>query len=138
MMTPLVSHLLTLLAGIFIGVVGQYFADRFTDQRRSQEQERKEKKRFAAAEALMPELIAEMREDLRTDPTGTKREFFPYDIGRIHAPGADKLFYEPKKHPDLRSKLTVLENHGYIVDVSISDTKRYRMTEHFVALLKNG
>ena len=84
----------------------------------------------------MPALIAEMRGDVLSDATGTKREFFPYNSGAIFAPGADKFFYDPETHPDLESKLVVLENHGYIIDVAVSDTARYRMTEEFVALLK--
>jgi hypothetical protein len=133
-MSPIATHLIALLVGVFIGASGQYFADRFTDQRRAQEGKRKSSQRFAEVEALMPALSAEMRQDVLADTTGTRREFFPYNIGVIFSPGPDKFFYEPQKHPDIVSQLVVLENNGYVIQVTEA---LYRMTEKFVTLLKS-
>ncbi len=84
----------------------------------------------------MPALFAEMRADVLRDTSGTKREFFPYNDGAICAPGPDTFYYAPSVHANLTSMLAVLENHQYIVDVTATDAKRYRMTEEFVGLLK--
>jgi len=82
----------------------------------------------------MPALSAEMRQDVLADTTGTRREFFPYNIGVIFSPDPDKFFYEPQKHPDIASQLVVLENNGYVIQVTEA---LYRMTEEFVTLLKS-
>jgi hypothetical protein len=98
-MSPIATHLIALLVGVFIGASGQYFADRFTDQRRAQEEKRKSSQRFAEVEALMPALSAEMRQDVLADTTGTRREFFPYNIGVIFSPDPDKFFLRTAEAP---------------------------------------
>lgn len=134
-MSSFVTHAITLVVGIVVGIAGKYFADFFTDRRHSYEESGKVRKQFSEAEALMPVLISEMREDVISDASGTKREFYPYDGGAIHMPG-NRFFYDPEKHPDIETKLTVLENLGYITNVATSDTARFRMSEEFVAMLK--
>ena len=62
--------------GVAIGALGQYFADRATDKRRSKETTRAAKATFESVRKQMPELIAEMKADLITPENVLLREFF--------------------------------------------------------------
>ncbi len=70
-MSPIATHLIALLTGVLIGAAGNYFADRFTDERRAKQRNREAKKQFREVEGLMPDLIAEMRTDIMEDVSGT-------------------------------------------------------------------
>lgn len=56
------------LLGTITGAAGAYYGDKFTDQRRKQEQKHGTNQAFAAVCLQMPELIAEMKEDLTREP----------------------------------------------------------------------
>jgi hypothetical protein len=70
------AYLITFLLGTAVGAAGQYFASRFTDQRRAQEARKTARSTFEQVRAAMPELIAEMKADLCKDGLGSVREFF--------------------------------------------------------------
>jgi hypothetical protein len=80
--------------------------------------------------SLMPRLIEEMSADIKGDPL--IREFFLLSKRWIMNYGDDPCFtYYMEDHENLSNKAKILENYGFIVDVSVSDTKKYRMLEHF-------
>jgi len=89
---------------------------------------------FAKIERLMPALLEEMREDLRTRPTA--REFVVLEKGWVYNSGGDPyLAYYSDGHEDLPGKLQVLENHGLIRDVTRTNVQRFRLEEQFVDYL---
>ena len=45
------------------------------------------------------------------------------------------LMYHHEDHPNLTGKITILENHGYIADVTPGNAPKYCMSEEFVELI---
>lgn len=88
---------------------------------------------FAEIAEQMPELLAEMKRDLQTEEGKFVREFFVLE--RSHCLGGSekpRFIYYEDDHPNLRGKLDILENHGYVIDVTPKNAPIYRMTEEFV------
>ena len=132
--SPVVSHLLTFLLGSLTGAAGKYMADRFTDQRRRKEDRCTERSQLGALERTMPELLSEMRADLREG--GAVREFvilsnphvqYTHDRARL-------VFYESSL-PDIRNYAAALCEVGYAEEITTSATPKFRLREHFVSLL---
>ena len=140
----MLSELLAFLLGTAVGAAGQYFASRFTDQRRRQEARRESKKQFLKVKTTIPKLIAEMHEDLTKPENDTIRHFLvlattpdvpPSGGGR----GARYcLAYYEDAHENLKGKITILENHGYVFDVTTGNASKYQLTEEFIELVRNA
>jgi Tfp pilus assembly protein PilX len=88
---------------------------------------------FSKIETLMPALIAEMSTDLKKYPV--RREFFVLSKSWSMNIKGDYLAYYFEDHDDLQSKIQILENCGFVINVNIGEVKRYRMVEDFVDLL---
>jgi hypothetical protein len=88
---------------------------------------------FAKAEQLMPELLSEMRHDLETHPV--RREFVLLRKGWSYWAKGNELVYFFEDHPDLLSKLQVLENLDCVREITYNNVKRFIMTESFVEFL---
>ena len=131
------SHLISFLSGAFMGASGKYLADRFTDQRRRQEASRESKKRFHTVRQQMPDLIDEMHQDLNEPGNESMRHFVISPTESVRLNVRAFVYYEDR-HPDLRDKATILENHGFIFEETTGKLPRYRMTEEFVGLLRSG
>ncbi|MHB0878432.1 MAG: hypothetical protein ACYC5O_20545 [Anaerolineae bacterium] len=83
---------------------------------------------FAKLERLMPDLLAEMRDDLRDCPTN--REFVLLGSRWVYNSGGKPFVsYYFENHADLENKMHVLENLGLIRDIAFNDVKRYVMSE---------
>ena len=78
-------------------------------------------------ERVMPELLAEMRQDLAGNPF--RREFVLLKRARGYWESGTELFYYFDDHPDLLSKVRILENEGFVRDVTTKNVQRYRMSE---------
>lgn len=92
---------------------------------------------FLEIKKLMPELIADFKDGLQQEDGQFVREFFVLGSKGHRLGGSEKprfIFYE-EDHNNLRGKLDILENRGYIVDVTPGNTPIYRMTEEFVRLV---
>jgi hypothetical protein len=89
--------------------------------------------RFTRLERLMPELLAEMREDLAANPL--IREFVVYKKGLSFWNGGTAFEYTSPDEASLLSKVQIIENTGLIRDITNKNVKRYRMTEEFVDYL---
>lgn len=91
---------------------------------------------FSKVKKLMPELIFEMEEDLSGSPF--VREFFAISkkwvMNFVRTPG---FVYYFEEHEDLLGKAQILENYGFIFDVTVGNAKKYRMTEEFVDLVSS-
>jgi hypothetical protein len=129
------SSVIGFLVGATTTATGAYFAAKFTDQRRENESAKQLKRVFLNIKKQMPELIAEFKTDL----AGSKltREFFVLTNKKDHLGGSQKhrfVYYE-EEHKNLRGKLDLLENEGFLVDMTPGNTPVYRMTEEFVDLI---
>lgn len=75
-MSPIITHLLIFVLGFITGVGGNYYAQKFTDRRRSKEISKVINKQFENVKNKMPDLIAEMKTDLQNPDYNLCREFF--------------------------------------------------------------
>lgn len=134
----LVSTITGFVAGVVTGATGSYLGNRLTDRRREQKESATAKRDFKSVRDQMPELIAEMKTDLAVESQRFVREFFVLPNRKVCLGGSEKprLIYYVEDHGDLHGKLSILENHGYIIDVTPKNTPIYRMTEEFVALVR--
>jgi len=92
---------------------------------------------FEKVKNMMPELITEFKTDLSTEDNKLIREFFVLPDRKVSLGGSVKprfIYYEDE-HKGLRNKIDILENHGFIIDVTPGNTPIYRMTEEFVELI---
>lgn len=95
---------------------------------------------FLQVKEQMPALIAEMKQDLESDRGKFVREFFA--MSKRHVLGGStkhRFVYYEEDHDNLRGQIDILENHGFVVDVTPKSVPIYRMSEDFVNLvLKYG
>ena len=78
----------------------------------------------------MPDLVAEMRGDLRDNPL--RREFVVLKKAWSYWAKGNELFYYYDDHADLDSKLQVLQSLGFVRDITYNNTKRFIFADHFV------
>ena len=94
---------------------------------------------FLEAERLMPELIAEMREDVRSDQTQLVRQF-----GILPSPGVvfghtkPRFVYFETEHPQLLLQVDWLEEMGFVVDVTPKSTPTFGIAPEFIRWLREG
>lgn len=131
-MDPFVTHMVTFLAGTATGAAGGYFASKYTDQRRRKESKKEAIETFKKVVVLMPELIREMKKDFCDPDYASVREFavIPNERVRFNSQQLRFAYYEDK-FVDLKGKVAVLENQGYVVDVTPGNAPIYRITEEF-------
>lgn len=131
------SYLITFLAGALTGASGKYLADKFTDQRRRQEGKSEAQNIFDSVEKQIPELIKEIKEDFKKLDCSLMREFYilPNDRVIFNSDGKMCLFYYEDRHNHLLQKIKILENNGYVYDVTETNTPKYRITEEFATFL---
>lgn len=131
------STLAGFLVGVATGAAGSYFGNKYTDRRKEREAARRTQRQFADVKKKMPELIAEMKADLSTADGQHVREFFVLEKRSHRLGGSEKprFCYYVEEHGDLHGKLSILGNHGYLIDVTPGNTPIYRMTEEFVELI---
>jgi hypothetical protein len=91
---------------------------------------------YRKACALMPELLAEMRQDISADESQLIRELLilPTKGVLFHSAKPRFVYYEDE-HPNLRGKLDILEDSGFLRDISPGDVPIFRMSEEFMALV---
>ena len=93
---------------------------------------------FLKAVKYMPELLKTFWDDLQSDQF--VREFFVIPNRQVRLGGSEKkrwIYYE-EDYSNLLNKLSILEEFGFIEDVSIGNAPIYRMTDDFIQmLLKN-
>lgn len=75
----------------------------------------------------MPDLLDAMRIDLQARPL--TREFVLLGKGWSYSPGGDEAMYYFEDHPELASKIGILQNNHLINDITRTNAKRYKMTE---------
>ena len=132
-----ISSAIGFLLGTLTGAAGKYYAEKFTDQRRKTESTRQLKQEFLNIKRQMPELIKEFKDDLSKANQKFIREFFVLENHKVVLGGSGKprFSYYEEEHPNLRGKVDILENQGFLIDVTPSNVPVYRMTEEFVHLV---
>ncbi|NTU44686.1 MAG: hypothetical protein HGA99_04060 [Chlorobiaceae bacterium] len=92
---------------------------------------------FMEAERMMPDLIAEMRVDVRSDDTQLIREFVPLSKRGIkfNHPKPQFVYYKTD-HPKLTLQLDWLKEMGLIIDVTPLTYPVYRMVPEFAKWLR--
>lgn len=89
---------------------------------------------FASLEAKMPELIEEMRSDLRSKPF--TREIIVLSKRVSYSPGDIPYFtYFHETHDDLLAKLQICEHYKAIYDVRRNQVPRWNLSEDFAEYL---
>lgn len=135
MTKEIITYCITFLAGVFTGAAASYLGNKYTDRRREQETRKKKRSKFREVQQQMPELIAEMHKDLDNPELQCIREFFVSKREYILNPGGPCFVYYENNHPNLQGKVHILENSGYVIDVTPGNAPKYRMTEEFVNLV---
>jgi hypothetical protein len=91
---------------------------------------------FQKVKSAMPDLVREMRADLSREGGEFVREFVLARKRWMMGPGtAHSFFYYYEDHDNLDGKIQILENYGFVTDVTTGNAKRYRLREEFVELL---
>jgi len=129
------TAIITFFLGLILGSIATYIVNKLTDKRRKKEAISEVKKEFLAAQQQMPELIAEIKNDLLQPGEGLIREFFLSNKGYVLNAGSKCFVYYEDDHSDLQSKIHILENLGFIIDITPGNAPKYRMTEEFVQLV---
>jgi hypothetical protein len=92
---------------------------------------------FLEAERLMPELIAEMRKDVRGDESKLIREFFVLTSRSAYISSTKSRFaYYLSDHPQLLIQIDWLEEMGTIIDITLNNAPIYRMVDEFARWLR--
>lgn len=90
---------------------------------------------FASLEFKMPDLIAEMRSDLASQPL--VREIIALSRNVTYNPGNTPFFtYYLQEHDQLLAKLQICEHYGAIYDVRYNTVPRWNLSEDFVEYLQ--
>jgi hypothetical protein len=89
---------------------------------------------FQSLETKIPDLVAEMREDIGKNPF--TREFVCLKKSvTFWYPETPLFTYHFEDHPQLLGKLQIMENAGAIYDSAVNNVPRYRLEEEFVDYL---
>lgn len=131
------TAIITFSLGLILGSIATYIVNKLTDKRRKKEAISEVKKEFLAAQQQMPELIAEIKNDLLQPGEGLIREFFLSKKGYVLNASSKCFVYYEDDHPDLRSKIHILENLGFIIDITSGNAPKYRITEEFIKMVLN-
>ena len=132
------THLISFLFGTATGASGSYFATKYTDKRRKNEERNKLKSIFKEIQGIMPELIREMKNDFNDPKSIAIREFaiLPNDRVLFNS-GQSRFIYYENQHSDLRGKVSILENHNFVYDVTPGNTPIFRITEDFWKIVQS-
>src|SRR5579862_579950 len=87
----------------------------------------------AKLESKIPELLAEMRVDVREHPL--IRKFILMKRVWSYCYSGEEFDYLYDTHPELDSMVSILENYGLVEDITSDGTKRYQISEELVDYL---
>ena len=127
------THLITFLIGTATGAAGNYFANKYTDQRRDKEAKKKEIDSIQKIIRIMPELIQEMKKDFNAPEYIAVRELvlLPNKKVAFNGGGIKRFIYYEDEHTDLRGKISILENYDFLTDITPGNAPIFRISEKF-------
>jgi hypothetical protein len=133
------DRILTFLGGIAVGIVitalGRFLGGLLTHYWHNWKATKADQRTFERVEAEVPEVIASIREFLKTPKTRRHREFLVAEAKATLGMRRPSIVLVYRDFPDLKGALQILENHGYIADVTTGNVLKYRLKEHFVAMI---
>ena len=137
-MDSIFSHIISFVIGLSTGVLGAFIANRLSEKAKRKDEIQGRKKEFYAVTSKMPDLVKEMKEDLLSPNMSECREFFisPKKSVTINSKSPAFFYYE-NEHINLMSKIRILENAGFVFDITPGNAPKYQITEEFVELLLN-
>ena len=93
---------------------------------------------YAEALSIMPELLLDMSLASKDTETRLIREFFVLSGRNLKLGGSSKprLIYYEEDYDNLRAKLDVLLDYGFLTDVTVRNVPILRMSPEFVRLLQ--
>ena len=88
----------------------------------------------------MPDLLNEIRADIRADLTRTKRELILLPNDRIqYTHPKSRYVYHESKHPDARNQIGLLCQAGFADALSSTEAfPLFQFTEKFIRLVSKG
>lgn len=99
-----------------------------------QNEDTNETRVFIKLEALMPDLLLEMRQDLAKYPLA--RDFVLLNKGASYWSGGRELNYNYEDHENLRDKIQILQNACLVTETTFTNVPRFVMQEDFVDYLQ--
>lgn len=90
---------------------------------------------FADLEKKVPQLIAQMREDIRKDPLVRQLAILPNNRVSYSMSEPQFVYFEDAYHPYLRPMITILVHAGAIYEVTTTRVPRYNFNEDFADFL---
>jgi len=91
--------------------------------------------KFTKLESIMPDMFSEMRSDLTANQLSREFVILKKTWGYNGRPEHPVLVYYFEDHPDLESKLLILQNHGLIREITYNNVSRYVISEEFARYL---
>lgn len=137
-MNPILSHIISFVIGLTTGVLGAFIANQLSEKAKKKDSIKARKKEFKAIVSKMPDLIYEMKEDLSNQEMKGCREFFISSSKSVafnlRTPA---FFYYEDEHENLRSKIRILENSGFVFDITPGNAPKYQFDEELVEMILN-
>lgn len=95
----------------------------------------KDRKKFAEVCQQMPELIAAIREDLSNEEHVRDFNVVPHGARR-NGSTTPAFVYTDTPEGLILGRVGILENYGYVREITQGSLPKYRMSEEFVALVR--
>lgn len=134
----LLSLAVGFVVGAFTGAAGNYLGEKYTGKRKSKELIKSKKTQWEEVERKFPKVILEMKEDVKKHDFQNVREFF-VKSSKISINREEPCFeYFTDVHQDIKVAVKLLEDLGFIQEITSNNCPMYRMKEHFVELLRNS
>lgn len=134
----LLSLAVGFIVGAFTGAAGNYLGEKYTDKRKSKELMNTKRTQWAEIERKFPKVLSEMKDDVKNHELQNVREFFVKSSKTLINREEPCFVYFTDVHHDLMAAVKLLEDLGFVEDITLKNCPMYRMKEHFVELLRNS
>jgi len=135
-MDPWISHLVTFLGGLIIGIIGNYVANRWIEKSKVKDTVKARKEEFLDLKNQTPNLFDEIKQDLKNPDFKNCREFFVSPSqGVVVNHSNPAFFYYEDQHENLMSSIRALEHANFIIDITPGNLPKYQFKEEFVKLI---
>lgn len=131
-------QLMLLLASLVVLAWWAYSADKQKKEEARQAAFRAKLTRFKDVYFLMPEFIKALWKDLSNPQKKLVRDFFIVSKGIAFEGGSGAFIYYTEDIPGLEAKVGVLQDNGYVADVTPYNVKKYHMSEELVELIQQA
>ena len=128
------NNFYNIIIGILIGVLGKYFADKFTDIRHKKEENCQDINLFNNLNKKLPDLFEEIKKDLIKNIN--TRDFVILNKNLLYNTTKDTFAYYFEEHNELLNKIKLMEDYGFVkITKHDSIILNGRFSDNFVQLL---